>query len=115
VIRGEQADGVIFPSLLVGIGVIVAGLCVLYAVSVGQYKVVQREVKELEVKNLRLREELKREQIKWGNLKTPAHLESALYRHGVFMRYPTERQIVRMSLTPDYQRGTSELPVHGSR
>jgi len=107
----------IFPSLLVGVGVMVVGVFVLYSVSGAQYKVLQREVKSLEVTNLRLQEELKKERVKWGNLKTPAHLENALFRHGVAMRYPTERQIVRMSLVPGApeQRGMSELPVYGGR
>jgi len=92
--------------------VIVVTLCLLYAVSVGQSKVLQREVRDLETKNIQLREKLKKEQIKWGHLKAPANLERSLYRHGVVMRYPTERQIVWMSVVPDLW-GTSELPVYG--
>ena len=116
-IHKERANGGVFPSLLVGVGVLVVGLAVLYSVSGAQYKVLQREVKELEVTHLRLQEELKKERVKWGNLKTPERLEIALYRHGTVMRYPTEHQIVRMMPVPGVsgQQWTSELPVYGRR
>ncbi|MCL1856095.1 MAG: hypothetical protein FWF84_00395 [Kiritimatiellaeota bacterium] len=96
----DQARVGLLPARLVGVAVLIAAPFVLYSANRGQCKFVQREIKSLEVAAAKLENELLRERAKWGERKEPANLMRALDKFEIAMGYPTERQVVMMTVLP---------------
>ena len=107
----DQARVGLLPARLVGIAVLIAAPLVLYSVNRGQCKFVQREIKSLEVAAAKLENELLRERATWGERKEPANLMRALDKFDIAMGYPTERQVVMMTVLPGGVIGRQPPPA----
>jgi hypothetical protein len=81
----------VFFTLVAGVGVVYVWLC-------SRCDVLGQEIKGLEKSRVEIARRVLNEEYKWLNMKSPPKMEELLRKHGLDMRWPDERQIVRIRM-----------------
>jgi hypothetical protein len=111
--RKKQVRGRVFPAPLAGVLLMAATMSLSYLWLRGRCESLGTQIKELEGQRTELRKRVANEEFKWANMTSPQNMERLLQAHNLVMKYPDERNIVRVRRTATEEAARNLFAQHG--